>query len=111
MVSLRHSSLVRALTLLLLIWAGLDLGAHSLFLSDLDPIEQGCASTHMTLADDGSAPSPTPDHCFCHSFSTGAVVSTSSATFTEVGGLAPRLLPRIPASDVSPLDRPPQLAA
>jgi hypothetical protein len=110
MVRPRHSALIRTLTLLLLLWVGIDLGAHGLFASDFTPVATTGSCIRLCQNDGGATAPVAPDHCFCHGIYVGAVVPTPTA------GLAPGTLvlarsPEVPPSDPHPLERPPQLTA
>jgi hypothetical protein len=111
MVLLRHSFLGRTLTLLLLLLAGLDIGAHGLFASDFAPIATSGVSASMGLDRSGARSPAVPDHCFCHSVFTTAVVPAPTAELAPTGALTIAPPPHAPASDPSPLDRPPRLTA
>jgi hypothetical protein len=111
MAWLRHDALIRTLTLLLLLWVGLDLGAHGLFASDFTPMATSGSSASLGVEDSGAGAHPAPDHCFCHGTSMGAVVPTPSAGLTPVGTVAVALSPQAPPGAPHPLDRPPQPAA
>jgi hypothetical protein len=111
MVRPRHSALIRALTLLSLLWVGFDLGAHGLFPSDFTPIVTSGSSIRLSLDHGGASAPVAPDHCFCHGTWMGAVVTTPTTGLTPAGTLVPALSPQMPTSEPHPLDRPPQLTA
>jgi hypothetical protein len=111
LVRLRHSALIRILTFVLLLWVALDVGAHGLFASDFAPIASSNTSLRLCLDDSGATAPVTPDHCFCHGISMGAVVPTPIAGLTPAGTLVLDLSCQVPGSDPHPLDRPPQLTA
>jgi hypothetical protein len=108
MVWSRHSSLLRALTLLLLLWVGFDIGAHGLFASDFAPIVESGWSVHLSDGGNGAA---APDHCFCHGISVAAGMPSMIVSLTPAGTLVLYLAPQVPLGDHHPLDRPPQPAA
>ena len=107
----RHSALLRTLTLLLLVWVGLDVGAHGLFGSDFTPIPASGLTPRLSHDASGDAASAAPDHCFCHSISMPAVMPAPTVSLTSAGKLVLDLPPRGPSGTRHPLDRPPQLAA
>jgi hypothetical protein len=106
----RHSVPVRGVTLLLLLWVGLDLGAHGLFESDFRPIPSAGMSVGGRAAEDGAA-GQTPDHCFCHSLSLGATVPLFAIGPERTGTLVSVVSCQAPASAARPLYHPPQVRA
>jgi hypothetical protein len=104
-------ALIRALTLFCLLWTGIDLGAHGIFPSDFQPIENSSASVPLRVGARGVDAPNAPDHCFCHGVSMGAVLSAPSAGLTPVGTLVSVLCPEVPPSHPHPLDKPPQFLA
>jgi hypothetical protein len=107
----RGSAAVRTLALLLLVWVGLDVGLHGFFASDCSTISVGGATA---VVDGGSgivAAHASPDHCFCHSVSVGAL-RAPSAVFLALSGEAGTIrCPAAPHRDPHPLDQPPRLSA
>lgn len=108
MVRSRHSTLLRALTLFVLLWVAFDIGAHGLFASDFAPIVASGSSVRMS--DNGSG-ATAPDHCFCHGISVAAGTPTMIVGLTPAGTLVLYLAPQVPLGDRHPLDRPPQPTA
>jgi hypothetical protein len=107
----RHSVLVRTLALLVLLWVGLDIGAHGLLASDFHPIASNPSRLCVSQDESGATECAPTDHCFCHSLSTAAMMPTPTAGLIQVG--APVLDPprQVPLSHPHPLDRPPQFVA
>ena len=110
MSSPSHSALIRGVTFLLLLWVGLDLGAHGLFASDLHPISARGVSVGGATVEDG-ATSQSPDHCFCHSQSLGATLP-APVVRPEWTDLLVSVVPcQEPRSAARPLYHPPQILA
>ena len=107
----RHSVPLRTLALLVLLWVGLDIGAHGLFASDFHPIASNPSRLCVSQDESGAAECAQPDHCFCHGLSTAAMMPMPTAGLTQVGAPVPDPPPQAPHSDPHPLDRPPQLVA
>jgi hypothetical protein len=107
----RHSAPIRALTLLVLVWVGFDLGAHGFFASDFEPIAPGGSAIRVSVDDSRATTPPAPDHCFCHSISVGAVSPAPSSGLTPAGMFVLVLSPRVPRSHPHPFDRPPRFPA
>ena len=106
----RRSALVRGVTLVLLLWAVLDSGAHGLFASDLGPLAPPAASARHSTLEQASG-GQNSDHCFCHSLSLGATVPApvirpdEAVAFTLSAGC------ESPHSASRPLFHPPQALA
>jgi NhaP-type Na+/H+ and K+/H+ antiporter len=107
----RYSVPLRTLALLVLLWVGLDIGAHGLFASDFPPIAGNSFQLCVSQDDGGATECAPTDHCFCHSLSTAAMRLMQTAGLTQVG--APVLDPprQVPHSHPHPVDRPPQPVA
>jgi hypothetical protein len=105
-----HSRLARGVTLLLLFWLGLDLGAHGLFPSDFQLMTATTPSVGGVAASD-SATDPSHDHCFYHNVS-------PAATLSLLGGRCERSNPfvsivsfKVLFSAERPQDHPPKTLA
>ena len=106
----RHSAPIRGAAFLLLLWVGLDLGAHGLFASDFRPF----APAGLTVA--GSTAGPETgglgsDHCFCHSCSLGAVAVPAALQPERAEILVSTVSSDAPPSAALPLYHPPQARA
>ncbi len=110
MTSLRQSALIRLSTLLLLLWVGIDVGAHGFLASDFEPLPVPGASCSIDVPTTGTSFSHVQhDHCFCHGISVGAVLPALPATLAPTGLMVVPLSSRVPRADRNPLDHPPQL--
>ncbi len=110
MSSPSHSALIRGVTFLLLLWVGLDLGAHGLFASDFHPIPASAVSGGGATVEDG-ATSQSPDHCFCHSQSLGASLCLLVVRPERADVLLSVVPCQAPSSTAGPLYHPPQALA
>ncbi len=108
MVRARHSALTRAFALLVLLWAGFDIGAHGLLASDFAPMTASGSSISFGAEDSVVGAHPAPDLCFCHGISVGAVAPPRSAGLTPTRTLVIERSPQVPPGETNPLGRPPQ---
>jgi hypothetical protein len=104
-----HSAVLRAVTLVLLLWAGLDLGAHGLFASDFQPFARSDTAGSLAIQDGTSVQSP--DHCFCHSLSLGATLPNPVTRPERTAAVPPSACSKSPRSTARPLFHPPQTLA
>jgi hypothetical protein len=110
MVRSRRSALIRLSTLLLLLWVGIDVGAHGFLASDFEPLPVPGAPCSIGMATTAASVSHVQhDHCFCHGISVGAVLQALPATLAPTGLMVVPLSSRVPRADRNPLDHPPQL--
>jgi hypothetical protein len=107
----RHSVPLRTLALLLLLWVGLDIGAHGLVASDFPPIAGNPSRLCVSQDESGATACAPTDHCFCHSLSIAAMIPVPTAGLIQIGTPVLDPLPQVPHSHPHPLDRPPQLVA
>ena len=108
----RHSVLLRILTLVLLLRIGFDFGAHGLFVCDFGWMPGGGSAARLGSHDDGALPpAASPDHCFCHALSVGAVAPQLVAVLSLVGSAVTPLPMTVHLADRHPLDQPPRLLA
>jgi hypothetical protein len=110
MSSPSHSAPIRAAAVLLLLWVGIDLGAHGLSASDFHPVAAS-ASTGADCAVGGEARDQSPDHCFCHSQSLGATLSLLVVRTERADALVSVVSCQAPRSTAGPLYHPPQTLA
>jgi hypothetical protein len=111
MAAPRHSVPIRILALLLLLWVGVDIGAHGLLASDFAPLQLAGPSPRAHCGDTGVQTTPAPDHCFCHGVSLGAILPGLSVHLAAAGVVVPALASQVACGDDYPLDHPPQLVA
>jgi hypothetical protein len=111
MASSRHRALIRAMTVLLLLWVGFDLGAHGLLASDFGTAGEETCAARVAPSGGAAGVHLAHDHCFCHAVSVGAVLPAIAVNLAPSGAVVRPLSAQVPRSDGSPLDHPPQLAA
>ena len=108
---LRCSATVRTLALLLLVWIGLDVGLHGFVSSDYAAIPSAGRPAVVGTGSGTVRAHGTPDHCFCHSVSVGALTPLRPVFLAPVGEAETRPCPPPPHADRHPLDQPPRLTA
>jgi hypothetical protein len=108
--AMRHSAPLRGAAFLLLLWVGMDLGAHGLFESDFRPFSPAGLSVNGGTAGD-AGDSRDADHCFCHSYSLGAVAVPVASQPERTEILVSVVSCDAPPSAGSPLYHPPQSPA
>jgi hypothetical protein len=106
MLGCRRPALVRVVTLALLIWAVLDLGAHGLFASDFEPLAPPGLEAGTSNIEGGSA-AHGPHHCFCHSLSLGATLPAPVVRPEQTAVLVPSAACGSPQLVSRPLFHPP----
>ncbi len=111
MIPSRHSFPLRILTVAFLLWIGLDFGAHGLFASGSAPLGGGPITVRTAMDETPVGSCCTPDHCFCHGLSVGAVAAARTIVLDQTGDAVASLPSRVPHGDRHPPDQPPRLAA
>jgi hypothetical protein len=107
----RHSVLLRLITFVLLLRIGFDFGAHGLFVCDFTPLPVEASTSRLDTDDATSPEASSPDHCFCHALSVGAVAPVRVAVLTVAGAAVIPLPAGVHRTDRHPLDQPPRFAA
>ncbi len=107
----RRPAFIRTIATLCLLWACFDLGAHGFLASDQPPVTPLSSTARVGAASAPADTVPACTHCFCHTFSTGAVLPALDVALVAVGGLEAALPQHLRHGDPRSLDRPPQSAA
>ncbi len=104
----RRPALIRTIAAFCLFWASFDLGAHGFLASDQPPVAPPSSAARIAPAATGGEAIPVGTHCFCHTFSTGAVLPVLNVVLVAVGGLQAALPEHPQHGAPRSLDRPPQ---